>query len=730
MSAINSEIKLLEPLLQGVEHSITGYRRKTEITGLCSDSRNAQPGNLFAAINGLTVDGHDFLDQAVAAGCSVLLVNRRWRGKVATSGNQHRITIVEVDDTKTALGLIAANYYGHPDRQLNMIGITGTNGKTTTSFLVEALLNSCGRRPGVIGTVNYRFKDHKDRYIEMEAPFTTPESPVLFGLLRRMVDEGITDVVMEVSSHALAQSRLEGLAFNIGVFTNLTRDHLDFHADMHNYFTSKRLLFTNHLKPGGRVVIMLADTSSKTGEIPSGSDNSDNWSRILHQELLEIFQARGNYPVITTCGLGRDCDIHPQNYNSGINGIACKITTPAGTLSLKSPLVGDFNLRNILCALTIGLARGETTGCMKTGLEQVKTIPGRLERVGMENAAARCPAVFVDYAHTPDALENVAATLRELKHGRLICVFGCGGDRDPGKRPLMGEISGRLCEVVLATSDNPRSESPEKILAQVEAGLIRSGLPRASAAEILANGNGRGYDVIMNRHQAIRTAIRLSQPEDIILISGKGHENYQQGCNGKVFFDDRIEAEMHLAAKSGARPAWKLKWVRQITGGQLLSPAESIPVTFSNISTDSRRIAEGDLFIALKGENFDGRTFAEAAVEKGAAGLLINYKPDRREPPLDFIPPVPVLLVPDTLVALGQLAGSLRRWHNNLRVLAITGSSLTGNTSIRPSVVTATSLSVCVSKIRLGRSTRAPLGRFKTALPFLFLAYRSSSRAT
>jgi murE/murF fusion protein len=317
---------------------------------------------------------------------------------------------------------------------------------------------------------------------------------------------------------------------------------------------------------------------------------------------------------------------------------------------------------------------------MQNGLEDVKSIPGRLERVSLTKKAAGSPAVFVDYAHTPDALENVLDALRKLKPKRLVCVFGCGGDRDPGKRALMGEIAGKLCDVVLATSDNPRSESPEMILAQIEEGLSRTALKKVSAPKTLSNKDGRGYDIIVKRRLAIITAIRFGNPEDVILISGKGHENYQISTKGKIFFDDRVEAEMQLQAKSGAPHAWKLPWVRQITGAQLLFPFKG-SLTFRTISTDTRTIQAGDLFVALKGENFDGRLFCRKAIAKGAAGLLIEYNAGRKEPELDFHPDIPVLLVPDTVVALGRLAGSLRRWHNDLQVVAITGSS--GKTTVK-----------------------------------------------
>ena len=669
-------ISLLKPLLKGVEYHTIGDLDKTEITGLCSDSRKVQPGNLFTALAGLSVDGHRYLSQAVAAGCSALLVNQDWRKYTPDTEAWPQVAIVEVSDTKTALGNVAANYYGHPERQLTVIGVTGTNGKTTTTFLVESLLKACGRRTGVIGTVNYRYNDKKNRRIEMAAPFTTPESPALFALLRKMADEDVTDVVMEVSSHALAQSRLSGMAFDIGVFTNLSRDHLDFHPDMHHYFSSKKLLFTNYLKAGGRIVIVLDDAAVQTeGDIPS-----NNWGKQMHEDLRDRFKDREDSPPITTCGMGSDCDIHPQNFSMDITGISSEITTPAGTMSLKTPLVGEFNLRNMLCAIGIGIAHGEELGCMQKGLQDVKTVPGRLERIALKKTAESCPAVFVDYAHTPDALANVLTALLQLDPKRLVCVFGCGGDRDSGKRVLMGKIAGKLCDVVLATSDNPRSESPDMILAQIEAGLSRTGLKKRSAAGTLMTKNGRGYDILVNRRLAIDTAIRWASADDVILISGKGHENYQISRKGKIFFDDRVEAEMQLQARSGAPHAWKLEWVRQITGAQLLKPVEK-SVTFKNISTDTRTIQAGDLFIALKGDNFDGMMFSGKAIEKGGAGLLINHTPGSRAPDLHVQPHVPVLLVPDTIVALAQLASSLRRWHNDLKVIAITGSS--GKTTVK-----------------------------------------------
>ena len=680
MSALTTDTKQLKNLLEGVDCKITGNIEKTEITGLSSDSRKVQPGNLFAAIQGLSVDGHNYLNQAVAAGCSALLVNNGWQDVATEAKIGPQIPLVEVDDTKIALGDIAATFYDHPDRQLTVIGITGTNGKTTTSFLVEAILKACGKRPGVIGTVNYRYNDRNDTGIEIEAPFTTPESPTLFALLRKMADQGITDVVMEVSSHALAQARLTGMGFDIAVFTNLSRDHLDFHSDMDHYFSCKKLLFTDYLKPGGQVVIMLDDIESQPkGNTISPAERND-WGKQMSEELKALYQAREDSPSIITSGVNSNCDVHPQDFSSDIRGIKAVIVSPSGNLHLATPLVGEFNLRNILCAIAIGIVHEEDLGCIQKGIEDVKTIPGRLERISFTKIQKNSPAVFIDYAHTPDALENVLGAFRKLNPKRLICIFGCGGDRDQGKRVIMGEIAGTLSDVVLATSDNPRSEPPEKILQQIEEGLFISPLKKISAWEMLSRKDEKGYDIITSRRQAISTAIRYANPDDIILISGKGHENYQLSSKGKVFFDDRIEAEMQLQAAAGLPHVWKLDWLQQITGGQLLHPVDE-GTLFNDISTDSRSINPGNLFVALKGENFDGKIFSEKAAKNEAAGLLINHTPGQEEESLDFQPTIPVLLVPDTLFALGELAANKRRWNNNLQVIAITGSS--GKTTVK-----------------------------------------------
>jgi murE/murF fusion protein len=670
MSASHPAEKNLKNLLRGIECKITGDIEKVVITGLCSDSRKVQPGSLFAALRGMSVDGHDYLGQAVSSGCSALLVSSGWYELIADKDFNPEIPVVEVADTKTAFGHIAAAFYDHPDRQLTVIGITGTNGKTTTSFLVESVLKACGRRPGIIGTINYRYHDKNNTYIEMEAPFTTPESHTLFGLLREMADQDVTDVVMEVSSHALAQDRLTAMEFDIAVFTNLSRDHLDFHSDMDDYFASKKLLFTDYLKPHNRVVIVLDEPLSEPGK-------ERNWGQRLYEELAAAYQGRHDTPAILTCGLSTDCDVQARDFTADIHGIKSEIDTPHGKLSLKSPLVGRHNLKNLLCALGIGIAHKDRLQCIRQGLENVKSIPGRLERIEPGTARPICPAVFIDYAHTPDALENVLSALRDINPRRLVCVFGCGGDRDAGKRPLMGAIAGKLSHVVLATSDNPRSESPDTILVQIEEGLSRSGLKKIPAGSILEKRDGTGYDIITSRRKAIRTAVRLAKPEDVIIISGKGHENYQLSREGRIFFADRVEAEMHLEAVAGNPFVWRLDWLQQITGAKLFFSGERA-LTFRNVSTDSRTIQTGDLFVALRGEHYDGSKFVEKALENGAAGALVN---DTFEISSQHPYRVPYLLVRDTLFSLGEMAAARRWWKGNLRVLALTGSS--GKTTVK-----------------------------------------------
>jgi UDP-N-acetylmuramyl-tripeptide synthetase len=473
-------------------------------------------------VAGLRADGHRFVSEALARGCEAV-VTEAGRRLPGTAGKAIHL---EVADSREALGRLAAAFYGHPSRELQMIGITGTNGKTTCAYLLEAIIRAAGGKPGVIGTVNYRYGGR-----ELPAPFTTPEPVALHRLLRRMREEAVTHLVMEVSSHALAQQRLAGVEFDLALFTNLSRDHLDFHGEMVSYFDSKRKLFAEHLKPGGRAVVV--ETEADRG-------SAVNWGGRLLAELKE----RGGLEQVLSCGLHPDCDVAAVSCRCALAGLRAELRTPAGDWQLSSPLAGRFNLENVLAAAGAGLALGLPVAAIRQALTTSQGAPGRLERV----AAKAGVEIFVDYAHTPAALENVLHTLRGLEPRRLILVFGCGGDRDRGKRPLMGEIAGRLADVVLVTSDNPRSEEPASILAGIERGLRagRPPLPRLRAEPLLRAG-GRGYDLIESRREAIGLAIRGSRPGDVILIGGKGHEDYQITRTGRHFFDDRLEARRQAA---------------------------------------------------------------------------------------------------------------------------------------------------------------------------------------
>ena len=661
--------KKLSDLLNEVGISLPAASAAVEITGICADSRLVQPGNLFVAVVGLAVDGHRFVEQAIVGGCAAVIFESGRLPAVAADGRQP--VMIEVTDSQQTLGVLAAAFYGQPASRLKMIGITGTNGKTTTSYLTETMLRHAGFRPGVIGTVNYRYQDARNCQVELPAPHTTPDAPTLHCLLKEMADAGTTHVIMEVSSHALAQQRLAGLEFDVAVFTNLSRDHLDFHGDMAQYFASKKLLFTDHLKTGSHALIV------RESSFADQTTGQQGWGERLATELAIEQPDRGHY---LTCGLTGPNTIHAERASFDLQGITAEIATPAGTVAIRSPLVGEFNVKNLLTAVGIGFTLGLDSDTISAGLGATTGVPGRLQRVSPSEVDHDGPLVFVDYAHTPEALENVLATLRQCRPRRLICVFGCGGDRDRGKRPIMGEVVGRLSDIAVATSDNPRSEDPTAILAAIEQGL-RQSLPTRAAIETLLRKNSKGYDIIPARRQAIRAVISNCRAGDVVLISGKGHENYQIIGSQRHFFDDRIEAGKQLGLRNRPQPAWTLETVLAATGGQVVGAEYLHTDRFRAISTDTRTMRPGDLFVALSGENFDGVAFADEAARKGAAGLLLNRLPDVAPNGAAAWQDVPIILVADPLQALGDLAAFHRLLLAELLVIAITGSS--GKTTVK-----------------------------------------------
>lgn len=521
--------KLLTDILQRIDYTANQTLDEIAIHAVCTDSRLVAAGSLFVCIQGAAADGHTFIATAVTQEAVAIVANRAQQETLA----QQTVPVIWVDDTRKAVGDIATAFYEHPSSTLTMIGLTGTNGKTTTSFILEAIIRAAGGVPGVIGTINYRYGGH-----EFPARFTTPEPLELQRLLREMVDHGVTHVIMEVSSHALAMHRIRGIFFDSVLFTNLTRDHLDFHLDMETYYQAKKMLFSEYLREDGTGVILM----------DSDAEPVTKWGLRLYDEIMALGQGQKHH--LLTCGIETDSDITAKDCSFKVEQTTATITAMGQPLALFSNLAGAFNLKNILGAIGVAIGLGLEPKLIARALATPLLVPGRLEAVAIPDSPGH-PAVFVDYAHTPDALQNVLSTLRQLKPARLIVVFGCGGDRDPGKRQLMGDIAGRLADIVIITADNSRSESSEAIMAQIEQGVLASG---KQAMNRLEQSPG-GYTALSNRSEAIALAITLAQKPDIVLISGKGHETYQISATGSIFFDDRLEAVKCLKNWSGHKKA-------------------------------------------------------------------------------------------------------------------------------------------------------------------------------
>lgn len=499
----------LGQILEGLSHFELRGDSTLEIAGLAYDSRQVKPGDLFVAVRGHQSDGHGFIEKAIEKGAVAVAAEK-------LTGREPRVTTLLVPDSRKALSKLALAFYANPFQNITLIGITGTSGKTTTAYLLESIVQAAGGKPGVLGTVNYRYGDKK-----VPAPVTTPESLDLIRFSRDMADHGVTHMVMEVSSHALDQGRTQDCPFNVAVFTNLSRDHLDYHSTMDEYFAAKSRLFTG-LQP---------DSSGKT---PAAVINLDD---PRGKELLAVTRAK-----TFTYGLGKDRQIRADAVQMGKEGLTFRLTTPAGERVVRSSLIGDFNVYNILASAAAGLALDLPLEAVVRGIEALKAIPGRLERV--ENRKGL--TLVVDYSHKPDALFKAMTALKPYVKGRLITVFGCGGDRDRGKRYEMGRLAGEHSDVAIITSDNPRSEDPLSIVKEIEKGMLDSGLKKGG-------GNshpGRGYFLEVDRREAIRKAVAMADKADVVLIAGKGHEDYQIVGSEKRPFSDQEEAAR--AASEGA----------------------------------------------------------------------------------------------------------------------------------------------------------------------------------
>jgi len=618
-----------------------------EVASVTADSRQVLTGSLFVAVPGAKTDGRRFIPEAIAKGCLAVVVEGE------AKGDNCPVPVLGVPDCHAAIGELAAAWHGYPAEAMRLIGITGTNGKTTCSWLIEGMLAGAGYRPGVIGTVNYRYYDGKDIHILQEAPLTTPDPVTLQELLSTMRDAGVTHVIMEVSSHALDQRRLGRTGFDVALFTNLSRDHLDYHATLDDYFAAKERLFRHHLKPDSTAVVVV-------GPQAEGID----WGERICRAIA------GGAPL--RCGLSAQCEVRAVEVVQGVEGFQCQLDLKGERSTFASPLTGGYNVLNVLAAAGVGLALGLPRERIREGLAKVGRVPGRLERVRLPGKAIPSgPAVFVDYAHTPDALDNVLATLHGLATGRLICVFGCGGDRDRGKRPQMGAIAARWAEVVLVTSDNPRTEQAEAILDEIVPGIAASGKVLRPVAELFGGPRPLdGYAVIGDRREAIACACSLAAPGDMVLIAGKGHENYQILGTIKHFFDDGQEAVNGLLH-------WNERHLLAATGGRVMAGSQR--VVWRQVSTDTRTLNIGDIFVALVGETFDGHRYIETAVERGAAAVIAQRMPDT------FREGVVYIQVDDSLRALGALAAYRRRLLGSaVKVAAVTGSS--GKTTVKEMV--------------------------------------------
>ncbi len=455
------------------------------VESIAYDSRRVQRNGLFVALRGEKADGHEFISSAIEKGASVIVTERE---------EQHpRVTCLVVENTRAALADLSANFYGHPAWKLKLAAVTGTNGKTTTTFLIKHICEKAGLRCGLVGTVRYEIGERI-----LPAIRTTPESLDLQELLAQIVNAGCRAAAMEVSSHALAQERTRGLEWNVAVFTNLTQDHLDFHGTMESYFDSKAKLFSRlGSQEKKRKPVAIVNIDDRYGE-----------------QLLKKIDQR---VAVVTYGRSVRADFRASNYRVEFSGTSYRLDAHGKSYLVRVPLIGGFNVANSVAALAAANTLGISLRDAVLSLGKSPQVPGRLELV----PAKRQFQVFVDYAHTPDALGNVLKTLRELEPHRLIVVFGCGGNRDREKRPLMGEIVDRHADYAIVTSDNPRKEDPNAIIVEIEKGFRSS-----------------RYEKMVDRTQAIDRAITLAQPRDIVLIAGKGHENYQEFADHTVPFDD------------------------------------------------------------------------------------------------------------------------------------------------------------------------------------------------
>ncbi len=503
-------MKLSELLAAALQVGLPPHCPDSEVAALSQDSRTITAGSLFVAVRGFHSDGHQFIPQALTRGAVAVIAEE----KAGTAGPA--TPVIEVPDSRAALARLATVFYGRPSEQLKLIGITGTKGKTTTSYLVRSIIEAAGHQTGLIGTIDYRVGDKV-----YPAPNTTPESLDLQKLLAEMVAAHAGYCVMEVSSHALALGRTEGCVFETALFTNLAQDHLDFHKDLRSYGEAKLLLFTG-LAPGKTAVVNRDDAVAR--------------------DIIGRTKAQ-----VLTYGMTEEADVHPsQAIGHGIGGLTFSVRTPRGVVAVGSPLIGKHNVYNILAAIGAGLSLGMSAETISRGIAAMKAVPGRMEKVD----AGQCFGVIADYAHTEDSLAKLLDAVREITKGKVITLFGCGGDRDRAKRPAMGAVAAKQSDLVIVTTDNPRTEDPQAIINEIVSGMTSWGTKVASpeAAQMTVPGK-TPYLVIPDRAEAISTAIMQAEPGDAVVLAGKGHEDYQIIGGTKHHFDDREIARQAISKR-------------------------------------------------------------------------------------------------------------------------------------------------------------------------------------
>lgn len=498
----------LDEIIKGIQITDRKGALDIEISGLTADSRKVRPGSVFVAVRGLSKDGHQYIQHALDLGAAGVIAEQWADGKKAQAN------VVLVPNARRALALAASNFYGQPSRKLLIAGVTGTNGKTTVTYVLESIIKAAGKKVGVIGTVETRYPG-KVEVLDN----TTPDAVLLQKKLAEMVAAGVSHVAMEVSSHALDQERVAGLHFKVAGFTNLSQDHLDYHKTMETYFEAKARLYSEYLRRSrarGRMAVVNVDDARGA-------------------KLLERWNGKS---LRVSLDPKSDADVVALSATYKRDGIEANIRTSKGIWDIKTALIGEHNLSNVLVAVGMALAMGFSKARILRGLEALERVPGRLERVPSEEGKA----VYVDYAHTPDALSRALSAVKATTKGQLFVVFGCGGDRDPTKRGPMGQVVAKVADVAILTNDNPRTESPEAIAKAVEEGLRAGG-----ATPMVGPVTNKTYKVELDRRHAIRLALDWAGPDDTVVIAGKGHENYQIVGKQKLRFDDREEARRMLA---------------------------------------------------------------------------------------------------------------------------------------------------------------------------------------